>query len=308
MNRIEFMNRLSLLLSDIPENEREEAVQYYNDYLNDAGVESEEEVLKSLGTPEDLAASIRRGLLEGGAPEGEFSEKGYRENGCGIENEVACRQGSAEDERKEPSDGEAACDKGSANQADSSNFGNEPGKDVQRAEHPGTGNGGTCDSAKDDRGGERTHYDSARAGRAGHSDLDRRYRRGRGRSRSGGMNVLIVLLCILIAPVALPVLFSLALVAVILAAVLVLLVVIFLFTGIICIVAGVISLFGAIADLVAFPAGAVMAAGMSLMTIGFGVLLTLGISWVLSKAFPKAFRNAVDFCSGLFRKKGGHEV
>ena len=55
MNRIDFMRRLELLLSDLPENERREAVQYYNDYFNDAGVENEEEVLESLGTPEEVA-------------------------------------------------------------------------------------------------------------------------------------------------------------------------------------------------------------------------------------------------------------
>ena len=65
MNRIDFMRRLELLLSDLPENERREAIQYYNDYLNDAGVENEEEVLEALGTPEELAKSIRDGLREG---------------------------------------------------------------------------------------------------------------------------------------------------------------------------------------------------------------------------------------------------
>lgn len=41
MNRLEFMRRLEALLSDISQSEREEALQYYNDYLNDAGVENE---------------------------------------------------------------------------------------------------------------------------------------------------------------------------------------------------------------------------------------------------------------------------
>lgn len=41
MNRLEFMQQLEALLSDISQGEREEALQYYNDYLNDAGVENE---------------------------------------------------------------------------------------------------------------------------------------------------------------------------------------------------------------------------------------------------------------------------
>lgn len=81
MNRIDFMRRLEVLLSDLPENERREAVQYYNDYFNDAGVENEEEVLESLGTPEEVAGSIREGLREEAREKGEFSEKGFKQDG-----------------------------------------------------------------------------------------------------------------------------------------------------------------------------------------------------------------------------------
>ena len=81
MNRIDFMRRLELLLSDLPENERREAVQYYNDYFYDAGVENEEEVLESLGTPEEVACSIREGLREEAREKGEFSEKGFKQDG-----------------------------------------------------------------------------------------------------------------------------------------------------------------------------------------------------------------------------------
>ena len=45
MSRWEFMRRLEELLSDISPNEREEALQYYNDYFNDAGKENEKEVI-----------------------------------------------------------------------------------------------------------------------------------------------------------------------------------------------------------------------------------------------------------------------
>ena len=47
MNRWEFMRQLEKLLSDISPNEREEALQYYNDYFNDAGMENEQEVMKA---------------------------------------------------------------------------------------------------------------------------------------------------------------------------------------------------------------------------------------------------------------------
>lgn len=59
MNRLEFMNQLEQLLSDIPESEKREALQYYEDYFNDAGVESEQEVINSLDSPEKIARAIK---------------------------------------------------------------------------------------------------------------------------------------------------------------------------------------------------------------------------------------------------------
>ena len=58
MNRNMFMTKLRELLSDLFEAEREEALSYYEEYFEDAGVENEESVIASLGTPEKVAATI----------------------------------------------------------------------------------------------------------------------------------------------------------------------------------------------------------------------------------------------------------
>ncbi len=76
MNRVDFIKELESLLSDIPDSEREEVLQYYNDYFNDAGVENEEAVVESIGTPKQVAASIKAGLA--GGEDGEFTENGYK--------------------------------------------------------------------------------------------------------------------------------------------------------------------------------------------------------------------------------------
>ena len=60
MNREEYMRRLEEALTDITPFEKEEALQYYNDYFDDAGLENEEEVMNSLGTPEKLAETIKK--------------------------------------------------------------------------------------------------------------------------------------------------------------------------------------------------------------------------------------------------------
>lgn len=62
MNRFEYMRRLEALLSDISPSEKEEALTYYNDYFNDAGQENEQQVIKELGSPEQVAAGVKEGL------------------------------------------------------------------------------------------------------------------------------------------------------------------------------------------------------------------------------------------------------
>lgn len=64
MNRTEFMERLEELLSDVPQEERRDALRYYNDYLDDAGAENENAALAALVSPENVADGIRAGLRE----------------------------------------------------------------------------------------------------------------------------------------------------------------------------------------------------------------------------------------------------
>lgn len=77
MSRWEFMRQLEELLSDIAPAEREEALQYYNDYFNDAGKENEQDVIQSLGTPQHVAQIVKDGLNENSS-QGEFTENGFQ--------------------------------------------------------------------------------------------------------------------------------------------------------------------------------------------------------------------------------------
>ena len=60
MNREEYMKRLERALDGVSQSEKAEALQYYNDYFDDAGVENEQDVMNNLGTPENLAETIKR--------------------------------------------------------------------------------------------------------------------------------------------------------------------------------------------------------------------------------------------------------
>ena len=81
MSRFDFMRKLESLLSDIPLEERNEALKYYNDYFDDAGVDNEENIINELGTPERIAGIIKAELRaeELRSGRGVFTEKGYKD-------------------------------------------------------------------------------------------------------------------------------------------------------------------------------------------------------------------------------------
>ena len=63
MNREEFLRQLEQLLRDIPESERREAIEYYQNYFEDAGPEREAEIIEELGSPYEVAESIKKDLF-----------------------------------------------------------------------------------------------------------------------------------------------------------------------------------------------------------------------------------------------------
>nr|WP_294494475.1 DUF1700 domain-containing protein [uncultured Mediterraneibacter sp.] len=79
MNRTEFMTELEKLLADMPNEERQAAVQYYADYFADAGEENESEVIRELGSPQKVAESIKADYYGKEFNESEFEHRDYME-------------------------------------------------------------------------------------------------------------------------------------------------------------------------------------------------------------------------------------
>ena len=79
MNRAQFMEQLKKLLSDISEAERLEALEYYENYFDDAGPENEEAVIRELGSPGKVAAIIKADLKESNDSYAEYTEYGYED-------------------------------------------------------------------------------------------------------------------------------------------------------------------------------------------------------------------------------------
>ena len=76
MNRTEYMRQLESLLQNISATEREEALQYYNEYFNDAGPENEQNVIEALGNPAKVAENIKKDILWNGYGENSYQRAG----------------------------------------------------------------------------------------------------------------------------------------------------------------------------------------------------------------------------------------
>lgn len=62
MNKEKFLQELSRLLSDLSIEEKQEAMTFYEEYFVEAGVDQEEQVLRELGSPQEVSYKIHEEL------------------------------------------------------------------------------------------------------------------------------------------------------------------------------------------------------------------------------------------------------
>lgn len=286
MSRWEFMRRLEELLSDISPNEREEALQYYNDYFNDAGKENEKEVIDALGSPEQVAKIVKDGLGDN-AGQGEFTENGFVNEPAYAQNEIM----------KRPADGST---KGNASDDLTKGTGSAAGEAGDRQD------GAADTSGNDSYGQEHEAY--------GGSDSVYAQSQSSGSQNNGKDSlptwaiVLIVIGCILFSPAILG-LACAALAAVIgvvaAAAGIVfgsgLAMLILYIVGISLVVAG----FGCI---FAHPLTGIGLLGGGFLCGALGILFMLLTGFLAGKCIPGIFQGISYICKKLFGKKGGSKV
>lgn len=102
MRKEEFLKQLAYLLQDIPDDERDEAMSYYRDYLEEAGPENEEKVMEEFGSPERVAAIIRADVTGNLRDGGSFTEKGYEDERFRDPNYQVTKRLDLPDEREMP--------------------------------------------------------------------------------------------------------------------------------------------------------------------------------------------------------------
>ena len=301
MNRAEFMRRLAELLSDVPPMEREEAIQYYNDYFDDAGAENESGVIASLGTPEDLARTIKAGLSDGGNG-GEFTESGFSGYTQVPKNEVVrageagaggqTESGSAQFYGSGGGFGTSGT-VGSGTQSNNSYYENAY---YQRTDGKGI-YGGREDARKQSNPYEQTESVSGHASGAQQASPQKQ-------GMSGGMIVLIVILAVLTSPIWLGLLGGLFGVVVGIVGALFGLFFAFLAVGIVLIVVAVALLIAGIAMMFTAPLGGLCIIGTSLILFAFGLVFIWLMVFMIGLAIPAVVKGISALGRKLFHRGG----
>lgn len=334
MNRAEFMRRLAELLGDVAPTEREEAIQYYNDYFDDAGEENESGVIAALGTPEELVRSIKAGLSDGGSG-GEFTESGFHGYTQTAKDEIirpedvnaakqADKTGSwTEGDYHDSAYGEGHDDErykdergGFGQQEPQTGFGNGyyDGAYYRRPEGDGL-YGGRQDRRRDNNpyeqaGTQNTSYGQGNEQNAGYNQ----YGYGTGTSygqaktakepMSGGMIALIVIVAVLTSPIWLGLLGSFFGVAVGLIATLFALFLAFLIIGVVFVVVAIALLVTGIGLLFSTPFGGLCLIGTALALFALGLVAIWVMVALAGTAIPAFVRGIVSLCQKIFRRGG----
>lgn len=296
MNRIEYMRRLAALLQDVPVKERVAAMQYYNDYFDDAGEENEGQVIEELGSPEQVAAEMKAGLEKQSEESGEFRETGYTDTQFERKDMPAAYRkpgaGQAADFGRQPEPGQG----GNAYQQRAGQTGNayrQPGTDQ-------TGN----PYQQPDSGQTGNPYGQQRTGQDGNSYQNEYQRPANKPWTSSGLKLaLIILILLMVVPVAGPVL--IAVVAVLFA------LVIASFAIFVALVAVAAVL--AVAGVAVFVRGAFMIVtntAVALAAMGTGLILAVvGVVAVVAAVrlciivLPGLFRFFVNLCRKPFQRR-----
>lgn len=274
MNRAEFMRRLAELLSDVPPAEREEAIQYYNDYFDDAGAENESGVIASLGTPEELARSIKAGLNDGGSG-GEFTESGF--NGyTQVHKDEVMRTGEA----------------GTNGQSGNAYY--------ENGYYERTGGKGIYGGREDTRKQSNPYEQTA----SGNNQTSGGRQTPPKQGMSGGMIVLIVILAVLTSPVWIGLLGGLFGLVVGIFAALFGIFIGFLAIGVVLVIVSIALLVAGIALLFTAPLGGLCVIGTSLILFAVGLVFIWLMVFIVSIAIPAFVKGISALGRRLFNRGG----
>ena len=273
MTKLEFLKELESLLLDIPLEERDEALKYYNGYFEDAGEDHEVEIIAELGSPKRVADIIKADL-DSNATEresrGYFTENGYQDN---------------------------------LNNKDKQEI---VGTTVKQTYGSGTETAGTASyyNNSNDQGYKQQTNSNQSAGYNQHNEQGRGFdNQNQTNTHARNTNIgLIILLCIFAIPVGLPLLGSaFGIVVAILGAFFGIIVgfgaagIAMIFAGIALVIAGLIQM--------SAPLIGIAFCGVGLLVFGFGMLFALACITICTKVLPAFIRGVVYLCRLPFKNR-----
>ena len=304
MTKYEFMKELEESLTDIPLEERMEALQYYESYFEDAGPEREQSIILELGAPGKVAASIKADLNSSEQEvktRGYFTEKGYEEESysdmkyeiVGGMSPVKYDDGSGNKDNND-SDKHYEAEEESGRYDNSSQYDSEGEYDSRS---------GNSDSEYNYNNGSNRSWDYEDNGRAYNNYSGGDAGNGYKKSNNGLRTLFIIIGCIFALPIVIPfiaVAFSLFAAAIVTAASLwlasVIVSIALILSGVVVIVAGIIKL-------MTIPAVGICLAGGGLILFGIGLLFTMATVGLSAKVIPALLRWFISFCRLPFRNR-----
>ena len=310
MNKELFIRDLRRFLADLPEEERNAAIQYYEDYFNDAGPEREQQVIEELGSPVDIARQIKQtnqdsiSYGEGSAPnrDAAYPEPARASAEDGQQHAGGFSQGQGTYSQSGQNAG--GWNNATAGNSTAGNWNNTTGGNGTAGNRnnaaAGNGNFGNWNNTAAGNG-TTGNWNNAAAGSNGTGSWGNATAAS---SNSAWKTVLIILVCIFAIPVGIPVLSVIFALLVTVLALIFALVITFAATGIALILSGIVTI---VASFALFPVGG---PANGLLGLGAGlILLSLG-GWILwagillcGKLFPAIFRSIWNGIKSI-RKRG----
>lgn len=285
MKREEFMSQLERLLGGLPEEDRQDALAYYEDYFEEAGPEQEDRVIQDLGSPGKVAAMIRADLRDGERSQGEFTENGYQDARFQEQRQTPARRaGFGRSETGEETNGGAQEQEAG-------------GRTEDEAEAGGRENGEAGGHSREFR---KNIWQQRRDAWRGQERERWERRQPQGIQKLSRLVWLFFFLVVII-----PIVFGvgggiLGVLGGLLAAALGI-----AFSGLAMIGSGIYHIVISAARFAANPAAGFTGIGAGLLTAAFGILMFLVCIWLAFRVFPRGFRWAVGLVRGIFRRSGG---
>lgn len=272
MDRIEFLKELAQKLTGMPEEERAQALQFYNEYLEDAGEENVQAVLEELGSPKQLAQQLIANCSVAENPqETASSAKTAEQPESAQPQDIAAEQQKQQPASQRHQENEVSADKAAQQRASAYQY--AYAADENQVVQPPSWNG----TAQQSRPYE-YNYAAQEV-----PPVQKKY---------GVEPWVWILIFVLTAPLWLGLLgAALGVMGAVLG---------FAVAGVGLLIGGVVAFFSSFGLLSVSIAGTMVAAGVSLMCVALGIVLTVGMAWSickLVKLVPEGWRwmkNTID--------------